>query len=64
METVTDPMLNAWYDASGYENGDKCAYTYGAIEPNGSRPTSNLTNNGHSYLVQLEWDNASAGCKG
>jgi hypothetical protein len=64
METVTDPMLNAWYDASGYENGDKCAYTYGTIEPNGSRPTSNLTHNGHSYLVQLEWDNASAGCKG
>lgn len=62
MEIVTDPTLDAWYDPTGYEIGDKCAYTYGPIEPNGTRPTSNVTHNGHSYLVQLEWDNAGAGC--
>jgi hypothetical protein len=25
-EAVTDPMLNAWYDSSGYEADDKCAW--------------------------------------
>jgi hypothetical protein len=28
-EATTDPQLNAWYDASGAENGDKCAWTFG-----------------------------------
>ncbi|CAF4448357.1 unnamed protein product, partial [Rotaria sp. Silwood2] len=28
-EAVTDPALNAWYDASGQENADKCAWTFG-----------------------------------
>jgi len=25
-EAATDPDLNAWYDAAGYENDDKCAW--------------------------------------
>jgi hypothetical protein len=28
-ETNTDPDLNAWYDSSGAENADKCAWTFG-----------------------------------
>jgi len=28
-ETVTDPMLNAWYNSQGAENGDMCAWTFG-----------------------------------
>jgi len=28
-EATTDPDLNAWYDSSGAENGDKCAWTFG-----------------------------------
>ncbi len=28
-EAVTDPDLNAWYDNRGYENADKCAWTFG-----------------------------------
>jgi len=31
-ETVTDPQLNAWYDASGAETGDKCAWTFGSSQ--------------------------------
>ena len=58
METVTDPMLNAWFDASGAEIGDKCAYTYGPTGSNGA----DLTVNGHAYVVQEEFDNASLGC--
>jgi hypothetical protein len=29
-EMLTDPNLNAWYDASGAENSDKCAWTFGS----------------------------------
>src|SRR5262252_3662813 len=28
-EATTDPNLNAWYDASGAEDADKCAWTFG-----------------------------------
>ena len=28
-ETNTDPNLNAWYDSSGAEDADKCAWTFG-----------------------------------
>jgi hypothetical protein len=28
-EATTDPDLNAWYDGSGAENADKCAWTFG-----------------------------------
>jgi len=30
-EAITDPQLNAWYDAAGYENGDKCAWDFGPL---------------------------------
>src|SRR3954466_15833117 len=31
MESITDPnTTNGWFDASGNENGDDCAYVYGA----------------------------------
>ena len=58
METVTDPQLNAWFDASGAEIGDKCAYTYGATGANGA----DLTINGHPYIVQEEFSNSALGC--
>ncbi|MFL6238483.1 MAG: hypothetical protein ACJ735_03170 [Actinomycetes bacterium] len=58
METVTDPLLNAWYDTTGSEIGDKCAYTYGSTAANGS----NITMNGHPYIVQEEFSNAQLGC--
>jgi hypothetical protein len=28
-EATTDPDLNAWYDSTGAENADKCAWTFG-----------------------------------
>ena len=58
METVTDPMLNAWFDATGAEIGDKCAYTYGPTSSNGA----DITINSHPYIVQEEFDNANLGC--
>ncbi len=55
-EAITDPQLNAWYDAQGNENGDKCAWTFGAVQgPNGAE--YNQTINGHHYWLQQEWSN-------
>jgi hypothetical protein len=42
-ETLTDPFLNAWYDGSGSENADKCAWTFGTT----------TTTAGYQYNVQL-----------
>ena len=47
-ESVNDPGLNAWGDADGAENADKCAWT-------------NLANytlaNGYTFPVQPTWSN-------
>jgi hypothetical protein len=53
-EMVTDPELNAWKDANGDENGDKCAYQYGTV----ASDTGNVTMNGHRYILQGEWSNS------
>jgi hypothetical protein len=58
MEAATDPLLNAWTDSSGQEIGDKCAWTFGTLNTDGS----NVNWNSHPYLVQEEWDNAQSGC--
>jgi hypothetical protein len=54
-EAATDPGLNAWFDAFGYENADKCAWTflptYAAV--NGS--TANVNFAGKDYLIQRNW---------
>ena len=58
MEAATDPLLNAWYDYSGNENGDKCAWNFGPRNSSGA----DVTWNGHGYIVQKEWDNYRRGC--
>ena len=30
VETVTDPLLNAWYNSAGSENSDMCSWTFGS----------------------------------
>jgi hypothetical protein len=48
-EALTDPHLNAWYDANGEENSDKCAWVFG---------TPQLTfSNGTKWKVQGNWSN-------
>jgi hypothetical protein len=55
-EAITDPQLNAWYDAAGYEDGDKCAWDFGALQgPGGAQ--YNQTINGHHYFLQREYSN-------
>ncbi len=59
-EAATDPDLNAWYDRRGYENADKCAWTFGAeYTSNGAR--ANMRLGTRDYLIQQNWVNASGG---
>jgi PKD repeat protein len=78
-ETITDPLLNAWYDpVSDNEDGDNCN-AYGAFNPasgrnpnaflpslGGSASTGTLYNqkiNNDPYYIQSEWSNGDGTCK-
>jgi hypothetical protein len=59
-EAVSDPDLNAWYDTRGYENADKCAWTFGTVTTTGGR-VSNMSFGGKNWYIQRNWVNASGG---
>jgi len=59
-EAVTDPDLNAWYDTRGYENADKCAWTFGpTYTSNGAKANMHLGS--RDYLIQRNWVNSGSG---
>jgi hypothetical protein len=58
-ETITDPYGNAWYDAQGNEDGDKCAWNFGAKLGSTASGDYNQLINGGTYYMQQEWSNAS-----
>jgi phosphate-induced protein 1 len=59
-EAISDPDLNAWYDRRGYENADKCAWTFGTTyTANGA--TANMRLGTRDYLIQRNWVNAGGG---
>ena len=60
-ESVTDPDLNAWYDSRGYENADKCAWTFGTTSTAKNGSLYNMTLGTRQYLIQRNWVNASGG---
>ena len=51
-ETRTDPRNGGWYDSSGAENGDKCAWTFNV-------PYVSFTNTNTVWKLQGEWSNAA-----
>lgn len=51
-EAITDPDLNAWYDSSGSEIGDKCAWQF----------QSCVALTGSSWQLQMEWSNNVSAC--
>ena len=53
MEAITDALISAWYDASGSEIGDKCAWQF--------QSAVTLTG-GAQWQLQEEWSNSSSGC--
>jgi hypothetical protein len=50
-EARTDPRGAGWFDNSGAENGDKCAWTFNV-------PLVTFSN-GSQWMVQGEWSNAA-----
>ena len=54
-ESITDPRGNAWYDSSGEENGDKCAWAW----LSNPAPEPVVLGNGTSWVMQGEWSNAA-----
>jgi hypothetical protein len=56
-EAITDPnVYNGWYDNNGYENGDECAYVWGATAGNSGQKYNQVIKN-HKYLTQEEFSN-------
>ena len=51
-ESITDPLWNAWSDASGHEIGSKCAWT----------SLANISTSAGTFAVQPLWSNAANGC--
>ena len=60
-EAATDPDLNAWYDGSGAENADKCAWTFGSTYTASNGGTANMSLGGRDFLIQQNWVNSGNG---
>jgi len=60
-ETTTDMLGTAWWDGRGFENADKCAWTFGVVSRAPSGAPYNMTVGGKNFLVQRNWVNATAG---
>ena len=57
MESITDPdTVTGWFDSSGFENGDECAYVFGKTRGNLGRLFNQVIND-HHYLTQEEFSN-------
>jgi hypothetical protein len=56
-EAVTDPdTVTGWYDSSGFENGDECAYIFGQTHGQAGR-LYNQVIGGFRFLTQEEFSN-------
>ena len=57
IEAITDPDTETgWYDSSGFENGDECAYIYGSTRGAPGAYYNQVINGGH-FLTQMEFSN-------
>jgi hypothetical protein len=60
-ETTTDELGNAWFDRRGFENADKCAWTWGTTYTTSAGGVANIKVGGKDFLVQRNWL-ATGGC--
>jgi hypothetical protein len=60
-EAVTDQDLNAWYDNRGFENADKCAWTFSTTSTATNGSQYNMTLGARQYMIQQNWVNAGSG---
>jgi len=61
IESTNDPDLNAWYDTSGEESADKCAWKWGPVTGVLGEGAYNMAAAGHNWLIQMNWENARGG---
>ena len=61
-ETISDPNGNAWFDAAGFEDGDKCAWDFGTPLGGSAGSEFNEVINGNHYFLQREYDNSTHSC--
>lgn len=61
-EAITDEQGSAWYDRRGYENGDKCAWNFGAVLGSTSYGQYNQVIGTGKYYLQQEWSNKTSKC--
>ena len=52
VEAVSDPIGQSWYDQAGFENADKCAWTYGKASKTANGSFANMTLGDRQYLIQ------------
>jgi hypothetical protein len=56
-EAITDPdTQTGWYDSSGFENGDECAYIFGGTQGTAGHLYNQVINGAH-FLTQEEFSN-------
>ena len=60
-EAISDPDLNAWFDSSGNENADKCAWKWGPVHGTLGHGAYNQTFGTHNWLIQMNWENSRTG---
>ncbi|MGB8646153.1 MAG: hypothetical protein WCF84_13015 [Anaerolineae bacterium] len=62
-ESITDPTGAGWWNTNnGYENGDNCAWNFGAAIGSTGFGSYNQAIGTGKYYIQQEWSNASTGC--
>ncbi len=64
-ESITDPLLNAWFDEEGFENGDECRGSgddYGAPLGGSAGTLFNQSIGAGHYYLQQEWSNDIGAC--
>jgi len=64
-ESITDPLLNAWFDEIGFEDGDECRNSSDDFGPALGGPAGALFNqsiDGAHYYLQQEWSNDIEDC--
>jgi hypothetical protein len=57
-EAVTDPDGTAWWDRSGNEADDKCAWSPTPFTDS----STGINQDGTAFAYQYEWSNANSGC--
>jgi hypothetical protein len=60
-ESVSDPHIDAWNNSNEGENGDLCAWNFGATQVLGNGSQYNVSFGGRNFLIQQNWLNAAGG---